>query len=98
MENRVRVGVRIRPLSQSEIDSGSFGVIREEKSRYVAVDSTTNGCNIPTRRSVYEYDWVFGPHSAQKDVYLSVCGNLISKLFDGINATVFAYGQTGSGK
>jgi hypothetical protein len=46
----------------------------------------------------FTFDNVFGPESAQKDVFDAVGVPLVEDILKGYNATIFAYGQTGSGK
>lgn len=46
----------------------------------------------------YEFDAVFGENSTQDEVYTNTCKDLIPRLFEGNNVTVFAYGSTGTGK
>jgi hypothetical protein len=68
---------------------------------FVTVDTTAaaaGNSQVPLKKVTYEYDWVFGPSTSQQAVYSALCEPLVSKTFEGFNATVFAYGQTGSGK
>ncbi|KAK3931807.1 Kinesin-like protein KIF11 [Frankliniella fusca] len=46
----------------------------------------------------FTFNNVFGPNSAQIDVYRAVVAPLIDEVLSGYNCTVFAYGQTGTGK
>ena len=91
MENRVKVGVRIRPLSTREIEEGTNVVIKQEGDNRVHVQ-------IPARVNKFEYDWVFNAKTEQTTVYDKIAAPLIENIFRGFNATIFAYGQTGSGK
>jgi DNA replication protein DnaC len=89
--NRVRVGVRIRPISSNEIDQGANVAVQSLKGKSVTA-------SIPSKSNKFDFDWAFGPNSSQKEVYEQMCRPLIENIFEGFNATVFAYGQTGSGK
>ena len=88
--NRVKVGVRVRPLSSHELDDGATNVLSCRQSSIQA--------NVPSKSTRFDFDWVFGEKSPQSDLYTAMCTPLIDNLFLGFNATVFAYGQTGSGK
>lgn len=46
----------------------------------------------------FNFDQVFGPQCDNLTVFNQVGTDLVQKLFDGFNATLFAYGMTGSGK
>ena len=84
--NRVKVGVRIRPLSNGEKDQGAN------------ISVTAKGKSIIATQKKFDFDWAFGPGSNQKEIYDATVSPLIENIFEGFNATVFAYGQTGSGK
>ena len=60
--NRVKVGVRVRPLSQAEAEQGAI----------TAITSSGKGKSIfangGTRSSKYDFDWTFGPSSNQSEV------------------------------
>ena len=47
---------------------------------------------------VFGFDRVFGMDSTQKEVYENSAADVVHKVLNGYNATVFAYGATGSGK
>lgn len=84
MDNRIKVGVRIRPLSSKEIQEGG--------STFVQADSTGKILfkNDSKSSSDFQYDWAFGPNSDQRIVYEKMCKTLIDKVFEGYNATFFA--------
>lgn len=75
----------------SEYDNGAVNTITTEKDRVIQI-------NAISKKSVFEFDWVFPATSKQSQVYEKMCKPLVNRIFDGVNATVFAYGQTGSGK
>ena len=88
--NRVKVGVRVRPLSSTETDDGATSVLISKSNSIQA--------NIPSRSNKFDFDWVFNEKTVQSELYDSMCKPLIENIFMGFNATVLAYGQTGSGK
>ncbi|KAI8080752.1 uncharacterized protein B0P05DRAFT_490070 [Gilbertella persicaria] len=85
----VRVGLRVRPLTQKEqlencTECISF--IPNEPQILVGTDKS------------FTYDYVFSNESHQQQVYEKAAKPLLEKLLKGFNATILAYGQTGSGK
>lgn len=46
----------------------------------------------------YMYDYIFGEHASQDEVYHTTTSPLIKDVLKGLSAAVFAYGSTGSGK
>ncbi|CAB9521271.1 Kinesin-like protein [Seminavis robusta] len=83
---QVRVGVRIRPLTNNEIKQGGKRVL----------DISPPCVGIGERR--FTYDAVFDSFVGQQELYESVSKPLLASFVDGYNATIMAYGQTGSGK
>ena len=88
-DNRVKVGVRVRPLLDMELEAGADSVIKCTSKRVVM--------NVPSKKNTFDFDWSFGPRASHREVYDEVCKPLVKNIFEGFNATVFAYGQTGSG-
>ena len=82
LQGNIRVICRVRPLSERE-DSSCVVVVDSERC---VVDGTS-----------HTFDAVFGPESAQEQVFSEVQPTVMSAL-DGFNVCIFAYGQTGSGK
>jgi hypothetical protein len=76
-ESRVKVGVRIRPLTSQEIQQGG------KPSLHVDPPSS-----IRMGQRQFTYDAVFDAHCAQNDLYESVSTPLLSSFVDGYNATV----------
>jgi len=48
--------------------------------------------------AAYTFNRVFGPESAQKNLYETSVKPAANAVLQGFNATIFAYGQTGTGK
>jgi kinesin family protein 4/21/27 len=90
-DQRVKVGVRVRPLLTSELDAAAESVIKAERGKRIVA-------TVPAKKNAFDFDWAFGQNKSHREVYDSMCKPLIKALFEGFNATVFAYGQTGSGK
>lgn len=67
MDNRVKVGIRIRPLIGIEVNNGATAAVDVHPAR-----KNTILVNVPSRKNTYDYDWVFGPQISQKDLYKEV--------------------------
>jgi len=94
-DTTVRVAVRVRPISQKEINEGGQGID--------CVEVLPDGCSLNLHVEgqgphTFAFDHVFGSNSTQPEVFEKLGMPLLDKSFEGYNATVFAYGQTGSGK
>ena len=85
MENKIKVGVRIRPLNAKEQEEGSKPVINSDDGKYIL----TNRAGA-TKKNNFEYDWAFDINTSNRDLYLTTCRPLIEKVYDGFNATFFA--------
>eukprot|EP01013_Petalomonas_cantuscygni_P022184 TRINITY_DN4238_c0_g1_i1.p1 TRINITY_DN4238_c0_g1~~TRINITY_DN4238_c0_g1_i1.p1 ORF type:complete len:917 (-),score=271.55 TRINITY_DN4238_c0_g1_i1:521-3271(-) len=88
-EQRVRVGVRVRPINRADQGHDDLSVKTERQMVYL---------DEGTRTHAFPYDFVFGSDSSQKDFYDELGVQVVKDAWDGYNSTVFAYGQTGSGK
>lgn len=86
----VQVAIRVRPLVPTEISKGCKDVFE--------IYSDINQIKIKDSEKAFTYNYVFGPHTSQQDVYNKSVKQMIENLFNGYNVTVLAYGQTGSGK
>ncbi|KAI8985351.1 hypothetical protein BDB01DRAFT_787734 [Pilobolus umbonatus] len=85
----VRVGLRVRPLTQKEQLSNCtecISFIPNEPQVLVGTDKS------------FTYDYVFSSDIHQHSVYETAALPLLDKFVEGFNATILAYGQTGSGK
>ncbi|GAX26272.1 kinesin family member 2/24 [Fistulifera solaris] len=101
---RIRVMVRKRPMSRSEIvaagdvdvihpfDHGSYGrlLVYNPKTR-VDLTKTIEALS-------FSFDNVFDEKSTNAQIYETAIRGMIPNLFEGQWASIFAYGQTGSGK
>ncbi|KAI9478242.1 MAG: hypothetical protein EXX96DRAFT_650588 [Benjaminiella poitrasii] len=85
----VRVGLRVRPLTQKEELSNCtecISFIPNEPQILIGTDKS------------FTYDYVFDSNTEQKDIYEKAASPLLEKFLEGFNATILAYSQTGSGK
>ena len=92
MDERIRVAVRLRPLSEDERAAQEPVVIVPEADRALAIHEA--GGSVCSS----SYDAVFAPGASNGDVFSGVLRGMLAEALAGKNATVFAYGQTGSGK
>ncbi|KAL7673830.1 hypothetical protein ACOME3_000109 [Neoechinorhynchus agilis] len=84
----VNVILRIRPLIDREIKSGSK----------IALEETLNKCQVQLKHHFFTFDNVFNLQSSHEEVYEESVSGLLNRFFNGCNVTILAYGQTGSGK
>nr|XP_049692425.1 kinesin-like protein KIF21A isoform X2 [Helicoverpa armigera] len=90
-ESSVRVAVRIRPQTPSEVVEGCGICARAGGA------AGDGGVALGSERA-FTFDYAFEPSSCQQIVYDTCVRKLVEAALDGYNATVLAYGQTGSGK
>ncbi|VDK86471.1 unnamed protein product [Litomosoides sigmodontis] len=105
----VKVIIRCRPLSASEISDGhqrvfyfwylvSFNssIVDIQTNRGVIELHNPKEPNEPSK--VFTFDSVYDPQSKQLDLYDETFRHLVDSVLEGFNGTIFAYGQTGTGK
>ena len=103
LKGRIRVYVRIRPLSSTEMDRQCQTVLTKEDKRtcVMSVDPNKAGGTAATDPKSWEFDQIFCGSSddgnSQDDVFRDT-SLLVTSAVDGFNVCIFAYGQTGSGK
>jgi hypothetical protein len=104
--NRVKVGVRFRPLSEGETKRGDGDKLKpgnswlelEEATAHVTISNPRPPAGQEAKTDYYAFDHLYGPEKTTKTVFNDLCVPLITYLIAGYNGTIFAYGQTGSGK
>ncbi|KAJ1445547.1 P-loop containing nucleoside triphosphate hydrolase protein [Pelagophyceae sp. CCMP2097] len=90
--SRIKVVVRVRPLGCAGLEDSAGGrCVRDaQRGRVVLFKGD--------RAQDFTFDDVLGEGSTADEAYAATVQPLVSRVFDGFNATVMAYGQTGSGK
>lgn len=93
----VRVFVRVRPLSNKEIEAGYTSIASVDLlNGIVSVKNPTGSSHEPPK--TFTFDTVFDSDSKQLDIYNETARPIVDKVLSGFNGTIFAYGQTGTGK
>ncbi|XVF67817.1 hypothetical protein PTKIN_Ptkin10aG0152200 [Pterospermum kingtungense] len=95
-EERILVGVRLRPLSEKEIEANEVAdweCINENTILYR--NTLREGSTFP---SAYTFDRVFRGDCSTRQVYEEGAKEIALSAVSGINSSIFAYGQTSSGK
>ena len=89
-KDKIRVVVRIRPISENEAGTGEQEIISCDQSSLIVEGKQARK---------FFFDTVFDPTTNQEEVFnYSGIKRLINSAIDGYISTCFAYGQTGSGK
>ncbi|CAL8143854.1 unnamed protein product [Orchesella dallaii] len=109
-KDKVKVGVRVRPLNAREkalMPDGSLVVSVNRDSNQIVLSNpqthqSTNNNNVAANTNAakksFTFDNVFAIEVGQESIFDKLGEDLLSSAFEGYNACLFAYGQTGSGK
>lgn len=81
---RVRVGLKIRPLNEKEINEGAQDILKVKQNR------KTVHCTVPSKQNTFNFDWAFDSNESQVQVYNDLSIPILDNLFEGINATILA--------
>ncbi|RLN70662.1 hypothetical protein BBJ28_00012392 [Nothophytophthora sp. Chile5] len=93
----VRVMVRIRPMSNKEVQDGRQAAATANFDRAeVSVINPVAATSEPPKS--FTFDAAFGVQSTQQQVYDTAATEIVEAVMEGYNGTIFAYGQTGAGK
>ena len=101
LKGNIRVFCRVRPPSKIDTEAARITYPdNESDSREVEVlglpEKSSLG-TVTTKTNSFAFDRVFGPQSANTDVFGEI-SQLVQSALDGYNVCIFCYGQTGSGK
>lgn len=113
-KDKVKVGVRVRPLNAREkalMPDGSLVIKVNPDTNQVILSNPTQASNATNNnfsggsagntnsgKKPFTFDHVFGLDVGQREIFDKLGEDLLSSAFEGYNACLFAYGQTGSGK
>ena len=90
----VKVVVRCRPLSETEIKDGRVNVVKID-SQSVTIEKPGSQQE-PAKE--FSFDYAFSPEISQEEIYTKTGAGIVDNVLQGYNGTIFAYGQTGTGK
>ena len=94
---RVRVIVRVRPLSSKEKDQGREQIVHVDRKESAIRVRNPDADSREAPRS-FTFDNVNGGGAEQKTIYDETAAPIVEAALQGYNGTIFAYGQTGAGK
>ncbi|XP_035870423.1 kinesin-like protein KIF19 [Phyllostomus discolor] len=102
-DQQLVVALRIRPLSEAELEQGAAVVAHKVGDQTVVLmdpgeDPEDTLRTHRSREKTFTFDTVFDQHASQGDVYRATAQHLVAGVLSGYNATVFAYGPSGAGK
>ncbi|KAL8691958.1 MAG: hypothetical protein Q9218_002920 [Villophora microphyllina] len=103
LKGNIRVFCRVRPQLEADPADGSARINypdsgSDAKEVEVQGPEEKNSLGkISTKNNAFNFDRVFGPGSANADVFGEI-SQLVQSALDGYNVCIFCYGQTGSGK
>lgn len=99
-DHQIIVCIRKRPLTPIEVQDRELDVISVPHRELLVVHEPRRQVNLTRflNNHKFRFDYSFGEHSSNAEVYQQTARPLVDHVFEGGNATCFAYGQTGSGK
>ncbi|KAB1263116.1 Kinesin-like protein KIF19 [Camelus dromedarius] len=102
-DQQLMVALRIRPLSDLELEDGATVVAHKAGDQVVVLMDPGEDPEDPLRthrsqEKTFIFDTVFDQQASQEDVYRATTQHLVEGVVSGYNATVFAYGPSGAGK
>lgn len=101
LKGNIRVFCRVRPFLGGE-DAAEAGdsIAFTDRNQGIALtqpEAQKRNAAAEASNWKFKFDHVFGPQSAQEDVFGEI-SELVQSALDGYRVSIFAYGQTGSGK
>ncbi|XP_047677386.1 kinesin-like protein KIF20B isoform X2 [Tachysurus fulvidraco] len=102
----LQVYLRIRPLSQAEIENGESQdcvtihppdtvLLKAPRS---SLSARASDKSVPQTAQRFQFSQVFGADTAQKDLFDGTVRSLVRDVLEGKNSLVFTYGVTNAGK
>ena len=102
LKGNIRVFCRVRPMLNNESEDSAkmeFPDQGPDSKELVVMGPEQKSAlgNVTRAPHNFSFDHVFGPESANSDVFDEI-SQLVQSALDGYNVCIFCYGQTGSGK
>lgn len=103
LKGNIRVFCRVRPTLEADPLDGSARINYPDHDsdakevELLGPEEKNSLGKISTKTNAFNFDRVFGPGSANADVFGEI-SQLVQSALDGYNVCIFCYGQTGSGK
>lgn len=96
----IRVVIRKRPLSRTELSKGDRDVLEIRQNGIVLVHEPKTKVDLTrvVETQTFIFDDAFDANESNEVIYDRTVKPLVDFIFSGGKATCFAYGQTGSGK
>lgn len=89
----VKVAVRLRPMSSTEVAAAYGHIVDIDKANATVYVTNPSGQKVNFR-----FDYAYPDNISQEEVYETIASPIVSGVLEGFNGTIFAYGQTGTGK
>ena len=92
MKGKIRVYVRIRPISSKELEQGYREILNKEDQRMCSMPPDDEKVNSTSKS--WEFDQIFSGHDGNsQEAIFKDTRLLITSAIDGFNVCIFAYGQ-----
>lgn len=99
---RIKVFVRLRPMSSKEKDTGARCCVREENRREIYLTEMASESDYLRLKRLkgryFVFDGAFPGDASQEEIYRCSTAQLVEGVLEGRNSSVFCYGATGAGK
>lgn len=98
-DERVKVCVRVRPMSEAEVSEGFSEVVSCDLDNPGTVQISRSLPNDKSRKKeTFIFDTVLPSSAGQAAMYNLIGGPILDRLVDGYNSCIIAFGATGCGK
>ncbi|KAI5075999.1 hypothetical protein GOP47_0008064 [Adiantum capillus-veneris] len=100
--DRIKVYVRLRPMSSKEKAVGARCCVREANRREVYLTEAASESDYLRLKRLkgryFAFDGAFPGDTSQEEIYRCSTARLVEGVLEGQNSSVFCYGATGAGK
>eukprot|EP00792_Barthelona_sp_PAP020_P004310 TRINITY_DN2039_c0_g1_i1.p1 TRINITY_DN2039_c0_g1~~TRINITY_DN2039_c0_g1_i1.p1 ORF type:complete len:1166 (+),score=370.32 TRINITY_DN2039_c0_g1_i1:49-3546(+) len=92
---KIRVGIRVRPQLELEIESKQF-------ENAITINDTQITVQRPALTSApkktFDFEYIFNDETTQLEIYNEIAKPVLADVYEGYNGTILAYGPSGTGK